>query len=536
MATMLKENNIISKALLTIDQYKGNLNNLKSSVLDNEYTPLNCPKYFSRTLIWKCCLITDSLSIHNWYTKLHDSRIIYHQLTKRNDMIIPWWVLDPESPFFQSKELSIHNKSNIKRTNSRTSRSTTTTTTNSVSINKIPLTRVSNIDDPLRSPNRSPVRSTRSPTPSLPYQITEEDIELLQIIVLDIERLFPGEQFYQSTNSITHKRHLIEILYVWSRCNPQVGYKQGIHEILGLFYKNLYQESIEIPRTNTISSDDVKILNLYDINYLNHDLFTIFNKFILTSGIISKFYESEEVLWKTIETFNVYLMKVDQLIHYNLLNKLKLESQLWIIRYFRLILLRELGNDLETTTLLWDKLIASPQIHSYGGIPELLMFMIIQLLIQLKTNLITCDFSESLSLLLHYPIQSHLHNQLTRHEFIGNLIKDSLKLYERKANDLKLYEYGLKLNNIYNPNLRITMSYSGSARNSGEISATSSAPVSRSPTPLASNNTSNNSHNSHNNTSSSINHKHPDPKAEQLKFEKLRLEMRLKKKAQSMLR
>ncbi|KAK6465672.1 hypothetical protein DFJ63DRAFT_333090 [Scheffersomyces coipomensis] len=526
---MLKENDIISKALLTIEKFKGNITNFKASILDNEYTSLNYPKYFSRTLIWKCCLITDSLSIHQWLTKLHDSRIIYHQLVKRPDMTIPWWALDPESSFYQDKE-SIHlsRKASLNK-DSRNPRSSSTTT----SINKISLTRITNIDDPLRSPTLSPITSasirTRSPTPSTPHETTEEDIELLEIIVLDIDRLFPGESFYQSSTSIIHKKHLIEVLYVWSKCNPQVGYKQGIHEILGLFYMNLYHESIDIPKTNTISSDDLKILNLYDKHYLNHDLFTIFNKYILATGIISKFYESEETLWKSIESFNINLMKVDQFIHYSLLNKLKLESQLWIIRYFRLILLRELGNDLETTSLLWDKLIATPQIHVYGGIPDLISFMIIQLLIQLKSNLITCDFSESLSLLLHYPIQSQLMNESTRHDFIGNLIKDALKLYEKRGNDLKLYEYGLKLNTTYNPNLRITMSYTGSARNSGEISSPSSSRnPSRSPTPQLPPSTTN--------STDSSNGTNSDPKLEHLKFDKLRLEMRLKKKAQSMLR
>ncbi|KAK6456454.1 rab-GTPase-TBC domain-containing protein [Scheffersomyces xylosifermentans] len=513
---MIRENEIISKVLLTIDRCKGNLNHFKSSITDNEYTPLNST-CFTRTLVWKVCLITDSLKIQTWDSKLSNSRVVYHQLMRRDDMVIPWWLLEHDSPFFQTQELS--RKSSLK--GNPTVRRTRT-------LGKTSLTRVSNVEDPLSAGVSS--RSRSSTPPLISSETTEEDVELLQTIILDIDRLFPGEEFFHSSNphSLLAKRQMIQILYVWAKCNPQVGYKQGIHEILGLMYINLYRESLVIPSTNTISADDLRILSLFDIHYLPHDLFTMLNKFLLQSGVINHFYENENVLWKSIEKFNVYLMKVDQLIHYNLINKLKLESQLWIIRYLRLLLLRELGNDLETTSLLWDKLVAAQFSHHNGNtitaIPDLVMFMIIVLLIQLKTHLITSDFSEALSLLLHYPVPAKFNTEASRGEFIATLYKDAAKLYEKRETDLKLYEYGIKLNNAYNPNLRITMSYTGSARSSVEStnSARASLSPSRSPAPPVS---------------------QPPPapggdnvRAEQMRFEKIRLEMRLKKRAQSMLR
>ena len=90
-------------------------------------------------------------------------------------------------------------------------------------------------------------------------------------------------------------------------------------------------------------------------------------------------------------------MKIDQFIHYTLNTKLKLEAQLWIIRYLRLLLSRELGEDVETTMLLWDKLIASQLSTDHLGsnltaIPELLNFIIIQLLMQKKSDIISSDF------------------------------------------------------------------------------------------------------------------------------------------------
>lgn len=488
---MLKENDIISNVLLTIKQYKGNLNHLKKAVIEKDYNPKDC-KHFSRVLIWKSCLITGTLKILEWESNLNRTRVIFHQLRRREDLIPPWWELESDNVFYQPKETLRKprvNNSGIRRTRTL----------------KNSLTRESGEINPLRDSGKADVDSKNDTS----------NIELLRTIIMDIDRLFPGEEFFATSNpdSLEHKKSLIEVLFIWSKCNSKIGYKQGIHEIMGLIYLNLYRESIIIPSTNTITADDLKILSLYDKHYLSHDLFTIFNKFMFDSCISTKFFESEEELAKFIDSFNANLMKVDQLIHYNLINKLKLESQLWIIRYCRLILLREFDNDFENLNLLWDKLIClhnvSPLHNSMNDIPQIIIFVIIVLLIQVKSELITCDFSESLILLLHYPMKAKMIQEV---DFVHNLFKHAIKLFESKDKDLKLYEYGIKLNKIYNPNLKISMSYNGTRESfdSGRSSLSRSTSLKQAPPKV-------------------------DEKVENLKFEKLRLEMRLKKKAQQLL-
>lgn len=485
---MLKENDTIQKVLVTIEQYKGNITGFKNAVLHNEYTSKR--KTFTRLLVWKCCLITESLNLQAWETSLKTSRVIYHKLRQSQEMTVPWWKLDSDSEFFQSRHQEKPAKlSKLQR-----------------------LVRVQNVQhDPLASKSRSPIRKG-------PYEITEADVELLQSIVMDIHRLFPGEQLFHedSKGALDTKKELVTILYIWSKCNPQVGYKQGIHEILGLVYLNLVAESMEIPNTNTFSSDDMRVLSLYDIHYLQHDLFTILNRFLNSSGVISQFYQDETVLMTSIENFNGILMKTDQLVHYNLVTKLRLESQLWIIRYMRLLLLRELGNNLEIPSLLWDKLVAAQLIAGAGQqcIPDLIMFLITVLLVHIKTELVLCDFSEALSLLLHYPISGRLNQEP---QFVDNVFKEAYCLYENKDNDLKLYEYGLKLNKKYNSRLKVSLGFTSGESRSNSPSAASSPKLSVD-VPVTSIPTAENS------------------RAAKMAFEKVRLEMRLKKKAQLMLR
>lgn len=485
---MLKENETIQKVLVTIEQYKGNIATFKNAVLHNEYNSKK--KHFSRLLVWKSCFITDNLNIQTWETAFKTSRVLYHKLRKSLEMAIPWWSLDTDSEYYQPKNEEKPTKL------SKPQR----------------LVRVHNVQhDPLAT-------KSRSTTPKGPYEITDDDIDLLQSIVMDIHRLFPGEKlFHGGTEEATEtKRQLVTILYIWSKCNPQVGYKQGIHEVLGLIYLNLAAESIVIPNTNTFSSDDLSILSMFDVNYLQHDLFTILNRFLNASGVISSFYQSESVLMTSIENFNGILMKTDQLVHYNLVTKLRLESQLWIIRFMRLLLLRELGNDLEIPSSLWDKLATAQLIAGAGSpcIPDLIMFLITVMLVHIKTELMLCDFSEALSILLHYPITEKLSMDS---DFVDNVFKDAYRLYENKDNDLKLYEFGMKLNKKYNSRLRVSLGFASGESRSNSPSAASSPKLSIDvasatiPTP-------------------------EDSRAAKMAFEKARMEMRLKKKAQLFLR
>lgn len=481
---MIKQNEIISKVLLSIEQYKGSIDAFRSSVLRNEYTPAK--KYYSRLLLWKACVITETLTIRDWEQKLALSRVVYHKLRQEQEMSVQWHLLDEDNEFYLPQTRS-----------SKGPRQTNPTL--------VHLHRIENVaDDPLSQDAHS----------SLRLSTTELDLDLLMTLIMDVQRLFPGEKLFHdnSAKALDRKRQMVSILYVWAKCNPTIGYKQGMHEILGLMFLNMRKELVLLPQTNTVSADDRQILLLYDEKYLEHDLFTIFNRFFVTSGVVLQFFASEADLMASINVFNIYLMKVDQLIHYNLVTKLRLESQLWVIRYFRLMLLRELGNDLEVPSLLWDKLAAMDAHTGLDLVPDTIAFLVVVLLVHIKSELIVCDFSEALSLLLHYPIAAKLKQNP---QFVDLIFQDALKLAEHKKDDMKLYEYGRKMNKKYNSKLRINLGYTLPA--SGIASPTTlSRSNSPSPAPAASK-------------------PPPDSKAEKMAFEKYRLEMRLKKRAQEMM-
>lgn len=460
----MKDNEAISKVLLTIKAYKGNVDVFRKASRTGEYSP--SVHYFSRLLLWKVSLITDTLRIQDWDVQLRSSRVVYHKLSASADLRVPWFELSADSEFAPSDPRS--------------------------GVKPHKLTRINNVSDPLAQKEAA--------------GLSNHDVELLELIVLDVQRLFPGEPMFHdgSNRAYEVKKELITILYVWAKCNPQVGYKQGIHEILGLIYMHMAKESVDIGNTDDFSGDDLQILAIYDKRYLSHDLFTLLNKFLISSGVVEKFYQSEQVLMQSISDFNGLLMKVDQIVHYNLETKLRLELQLWIIRYFRLLLLRELVVG-DLASLLWDRLAAAQggnmALHS---VPEITMLFIVIMLLMIKSELMLCDFSEALSLLLHYPISS----KLTLYpDLINRAFKDAYLLYENRNNDLKLFEIGQRLSSKYSGKIRVSIDSDSRLQTP---SATSSPKTSVDLPTLQSS------------------------RAAKMAFEKQRLEARLKKKARLM--
>ena len=116
---MLKENEIISKTLLTIDKFKGSVETFKASITGGEYTSLNMPNCFTRTLVWKVCLITESLNLSLINQKLRDSRLVYHLLIHNKEMKIPWHELDPESAYYQPVNTIKRNASSKHKSSAR---------------------------------------------------------------------------------------------------------------------------------------------------------------------------------------------------------------------------------------------------------------------------------------------------------------------------------------------------------------------------------------------------------------------------------
>ena len=77
------------------------------------------------------------------------------------------------------------------------------------------------------------------------------------------------------------QRILLDILFVFCKLNPDIGYKQGMHELLAPVLWVIESDAISFSDVNKseLNEDDSEsiLLCLLDSNYIEHDAFVIFN-------------------------------------------------------------------------------------------------------------------------------------------------------------------------------------------------------------------------------------------------------------------
>ena len=184
---MLKENEIISRALVTIDNFKGSLKAFKSSITDGVHSTPHAQLFFPNIGVES---MFDHRQFQDQYLGIQTQRFqsCFDQLISRDDMKLPWNKLDLDSVFYHSGDLS--RKSSITRKLS---------SRDSKGLHKVSLLRVNTTEDPLSSSAQL-----------LGYVNTGDDLELLQTIILDIDRLFPGEDFFSESNKYSIHRKTID--------------------------------------------------------------------------------------------------------------------------------------------------------------------------------------------------------------------------------------------------------------------------------------------------------------------------------------
>ena len=57
-----------------------------------------------------------------------------------------------------------------------------------------------------------------------------QDRELRRLIRQDVVRTFPDLEFFQA---VTVRDILADVLFVYARAHPDLGYRQGMNELLG---------------------------------------------------------------------------------------------------------------------------------------------------------------------------------------------------------------------------------------------------------------------------------------------------------------
>jgi TBC1 domain family protein 5 len=269
-----------------------------------------------------------------------------------------------------------------------------------------------------------------------PWMKFFENVELEKLINQDIDRTYPENEFFQR-NII--KEMMLRILFIYARQTPQLSYKQGMHELLAPIIYVLYQERCILTTNNQKNKNEInmgnkKSLNLFhnlpdpddttgqdeltillDANFLEHDAFTMFNylmkivkdwflqdnnnktkqKDSLTSNSIIEDEENTSPVVSKCRYIQNNILKEKDPILYNQLKELKVEPQLYMLRWVRLLLGREFH--LEDLLILWDAMFA------YDDEFILIDYICVAMLIYIREQLLNKDYTSCLKRLFKYP-------------------------------------------------------------------------------------------------------------------------------------
>lgn len=474
---------------------------IASSILTGSHT-FSKSKLFSRTLLWKTSLLnidlhSDSINL----TTLKKYRSVYNDLLI--NISIPWHLLPNDSIYY--KPLNLNNLDND--LNDDISNLKIIDSSNLIGKKvKIESEIVTDGNDPLSNNLNSSLNKKE-----------HSDLDILLMIIADVERLFPEHptMFIESKND---KINMIEILFRYAKYIDEIrenqnkkklSYVQGMHELCGVIYAVLKVDLINSSKIGNLnkntpinnnsnnkiehnfkddgddltninsksgSSDKQKInIETIDINsklsnqikeffssdYFLHDVFSMFQE--LMSPIIDRYFTSSGIVRESI-IFDLKLHHIDLGSSKlpGLATALKenhIESQLWLTRWFRMILTRELG--LAYSVRIWDGLIAygcvgamSDTVSIGHDISTLLPYIIILLILRIRSLLLRSlvksltplfinndhnknDFNnfnetEALSLLLHYPTNN---KTISIDDYSSNEVDDFNDILSYNSND-----------------------------------------------------------------------------------------------------
>ncbi|KAF8334135.1 rab-GTPase-TBC domain-containing protein [Cantharellus anzutake] len=237
-------------------------------------------------------------------------------------------------------------------------------------------------------------------------------VELRKVIRQDVERTFPDIEYFRDPHI---QSLLTSILYVYSIQDKNVGYRQGMHELLAPL---LYAIDFDSLKCSVSQPEENEVLAEFcDRTWIAADAHALFS--IIMNGI-GAWYEWREPTHKqpisqTIPgSFEPISMKPwvapiveacraihsDYLQHsdpalWSALQNSQIEPQIFGIRWLRLLFTREFG--VGDSMVLWDGLFASDPTL------QLSKWICVAMLIRIRNHLITSDYSTQLGYLLRYP-------------------------------------------------------------------------------------------------------------------------------------
>ncbi|KAG6496909.1 hypothetical protein ZIOFF_044785 [Zingiber officinale] len=192
------------------------------------------------------------------------------------------------------------------------------------------------------------------------------------------------------------KEAMRNILLLFAKMNPAIGYVQGMNEVLALLYY--------VFRMNPEGEDAVALLSIIMKSAVEADSFECFVR--LLSGSVDHFCQqldnSSVGIHSTLLHFSQLLKANDEELWRHLDNSKSdivarmMNPQFYAFRWITLLLTQEF--ELSSIMRIWDCLLSHP-----SGVQDMLLRVCCAMLLCVRGDLLSGDFISNLKLLQHYP-------------------------------------------------------------------------------------------------------------------------------------
>ncbi|TIA48710.1 RabGAP/TBC [Aureobasidium pullulans] len=258
-----------------------------------------------------------------------------------------------------------------------------------------------------------------------PWAVLRQDEALRAEIMQDVDRCMPDNIYFRQPQT---QVMLLDVLFVFCKLNPDVGYRQGMHELLAPILWVVEKDAVSGKATDDSGSEDKMLCHVFDSDFVEHDTFTLFG--IVMQGAKS-FYEQaahkapskltagptkpaatleNPILTRIHRIFDEYLPHVDPTLAQHL-QEIDLIPQVFLMRWVRLLFGREFGFD--DVLSMWDAIFADdPSL-------EIVDLVCLNMLLRLHWDLMDADYNTALTTLLRYPA---LEDGKTPQEFVTNAV------------------------------------------------------------------------------------------------------------------
>lgn len=102
-------------------------------------------------------------------------------------------------------------------------------------------------------------------------QRLHKDEDLRAEILQDVERCM-----LDYTREPETQRMLVDILFTFSKLNPDISYRQGMHEIAAHLLWVVLDDAVVVDNSSKALGEDSIIKTVFDFEYVEHDTFVIF--------------------------------------------------------------------------------------------------------------------------------------------------------------------------------------------------------------------------------------------------------------------